>query len=245
VDSPALDVFDEWLPDEVPAWAKGVKEPPARKPKEAKALAVSVEKEWAAATTEAGKPRFEPRGISAEAHARVEAQAEDEAGARWKERESRFGNVFGETVHLAIGVALREPGLLAADAVARVAKATGLAEHLPEAAEDVTRALAALDREGLRRVPGPDLRLEYPIATGEAGKLLLGYLDLLAAKDDGVVVVDFKTDAPPKGTVADGYPAYVEQVREYGRILVKLGLAKAGAVRCGLLFTGDGGMRWV
>ena len=86
----------------------------------------------------------------------------------------------------------------------------------------MARALAALEREGLRRVPGPDLRLEYPIATGEAGTLLLGYLDLLAAKDGGVVVVDFKTDAPPKGTVADGYPAYVEQVREYGRILVKL-----------------------
>ena len=109
----------------------------------------------------------------------------------------------------------------------------------------MARALAALEREGLRRVPGDDLRLEYPIATGEAGKLLLGYLDLLAAKDGGVVVVDFKTDAPPKGMVADGYPAYVEQVREYGRILVKLGLARPGAVRCGLLFTADGGMRWV
>ena len=114
VDSPAVEVFDEWASDEEPAWAKGVKEPPARKPKEAKALAASVEEEWADATAEAGKPLFEPRGISAEAHARVEAQAEDVAGARWKDRESRFGNVFGETVHLAIGVALREPGLLRA-----------------------------------------------------------------------------------------------------------------------------------
>jgi len=58
-------------------------------------------------------------------------------------------------------------------------------------------------------------------------------------------IVDLKTDAPPKGTVAEGYPAYVEQVRECGRILVKLGLAKASAVRCGLLFTGAGGMRWL
>ena len=246
VDSPAVEVFDEWAADEAPAWAKGVKEPPARKPKEAKALAASVEKEWTAATTEAGKPRFEPRGISAEAHARVEAQAEDEAGARWKDRESRFGNVFGETVHLAIGVALREPR------VARGAKRwlasrrrPGSTSTSPRPPRTWPRALAALEREGLRRVPGDDLRLEYPIATGEAGKLLLGYLDLLATKDGGLVVVDFKTDAPPKVGVAESYPAYVEQVREYGRILVKLGLAKAGAVRCGLLFTGDGGMRWV
>ena len=207
VDSPAVEVFDEWASDEAPAWAKGVKEPPARKPKEAKALAASVEKEWAAATAEAGKPRFEPRGISAEAHARVEAQAEDEAGARWKDRESRFGNVFGETVHLAIGVALREPAAGPAEAVARIAKATGLDEHLAEAAEDVGRALAALEREGLRRVPGDDLRLEYPIATGEAGKLLLGYVDLLAAKDGGWSWSTSRPTRLRRASVADSYPA--------------------------------------
>ena len=200
VGSPAVEVFDEWASDEAPAWAKGVKEPPARKPKEAKALAASVEKEWADATLEAGKPRFEPRGISAEAHARVEAQAEDEAGARWKDRESRFGNVFGETVHLAIGVALRAPGARGATRSHASRRRLACTEHLSDAAEDVARALAALEREGLRRVPGDDLRLEYPIATGEAGKLLLGYLDLLATKDGGVVVVDFKTDAPPRGS---------------------------------------------
>ncbi len=245
VQSPTLDVWDEWTDEEAPGWARGLTEPPASKPREAKALAASVEKEWSAATAEAGKARFEPRGISAEAHARIESQAEDEAGTRWKERESRFGNVFGETVHLAIGVALREPAVAPVDAVARVAKATGLTEHLTEAANDVGRALSALEREGLRRAPGSDLRLEYPIASGEAGKLLLGYVDLLGATASGLDVVDFKTDAPPKGDVAKGYRAYVEQVREYGRILVKLGLAKPGAVRCGLLFTGDGGIRWV
>ena len=107
------------------------------------------------------------------------------------------------------------------------------------------RALAALESEGLRRVPRGDLRLEYPIATGEAGTLLQGYVDLLGFEAGKLVVIDFKTDAPPKGAVGDTYGGYVEQVRDYGRILVGLGLAKAGDVRCGLLFTGDGGMRWV
>jgi ATP-dependent helicase/nuclease subunit A len=37
----------------------------------------------------------------------------------------------------------------------------------------------------------------------------------------------------------------VEQVRSYGRILVELGLAHERKVRCGLLFTADGGVRWV
>jgi ATP-dependent helicase/nuclease subunit A len=244
-ESPALDVHDEWVPGKPPAWARRVKAPAPRKPREARALARVAEEAWSAAVAAAARPLFEPRGVSTEAHARVEARREDEAGARWTERESRYGNVFGHTVHLAIGAALREPGLPAREAVARAARSTGLAEHVAEAAEDVARALAALEPEGLRRVPGPDLRLEYPIATGEDGLLLQGYVDLLSARDGGVVVVDFKTDAAPRGFVAEAYPAYVEQVREYGRILVKLGLAKAGAVRCGLLFTADGGLRWV
>jgi ATP-dependent exoDNAse (exonuclease V) beta subunit len=114
-----------------------------------------------------------------------------------------------------------------------------LAERLPAAAEDVARALAALEREELRRVPGPDLPLEYPNAAAGDGTLLQGYIDLLAVRDGGLVVVDFKTDA-----LAATYPVYLEQVRSYGRILVELGLAKAGAVYCGLLFTADGGLRW-
>ena len=245
VSSPALDVYDLWTEEEVPAWAKGVKPPPARKPKEAKALAAAVEKEWSEASAVAGKSLFTPRGVSAEAHARVEAQAEGEAGARWKDRESRFGNVFGETVHLAIGVALRNPEMEAAEAVARIARVTGLNEHVAEAAEDVGQALSTLEQNGLRRVPGPELRLEYPIAARKGGALLQGYIDLVALQDGQLVVVDFKTDAPPRGNVDESYAGYVEQVRDYGRILLELGLGKAGAVRCGLLFTGDGGLRWV
>ena len=244
VGSPALEVYAEWTPDGVPAWARGVKEPPVRKPKEAKALAVAVEKAWGAATAEAGKARFEPRGISTEAHRKVEREAEGEAGELWKDWESRFGNVFGATVHAAIGISLRDPKVTAQEAVGQAAGAAGLADHLSEAIEDVARALSALEREGLRRVPGADLRLEYPVAAASAGTLLMGYIDLLAARDSGVVVLDFKTDAPPKGDVTKAYPAYLEQVRSYGRILVELGLAREGAVRCGLLFTADGELRW-
>ena len=35
------------------------------------------------------------------------------------------------------------------------------------------------------------------------------------------------------------------EVASYGRILVELGVARPGAVKCGLLFTADGRMRWV
>jgi len=109
----------------------------------------------------------------------------------------------------------------------------------------VERGLQALAREGLRAVPGDALRLEYPVALGRDGKLLVGYVDLLAARDGGLVVIDFKTDAAPAGEVARSHPDYVEQLRAYAAILVELGLAPEGKVRCGLLFTADGGVRWV
>jgi ATP-dependent helicase/nuclease subunit A len=243
--SPALEVLPEWTGDRAPAWARGVAPPAPRKPTEAAALAASVEAAWRAASAESGRARLEPRAVSARAHARVEAEGEGEAGGRGKERESRHGRTFGDTVHLAVGAALREPGLPPAGAVARAARATGLGEHLDEAADDVGRALAALEREGLRRRPGPDLRLEYPVAAEEDGALLQGYVDLLAAEGAGLAVVDFKTDAPPRRGAEADHPAYVEQVRAYGRLLVKLGLARPGAVRCGLLYTADGGIRWV
>ncbi|GAO03567.1 PD-(D/E)XK nuclease superfamily protein [Anaeromyxobacter sp. PSR-1] len=153
--------------------------------------------------------------------------------------------MFGDTVHLAIGFALRGPALAPAAAVARAAAATGLSERRAEAAEDVGRALAALERAGLRRAPGPDLQLEYPVAHASGGKLVQGYVDLLGVRDGRVVIVDFKTDAPPAGDVHASHAAYVEQVRGYARILVALGVAREGAVDAGLLFTADGGIRWV
>jgi ATP-dependent helicase/nuclease subunit A len=238
-------VLDPWTEDRVPGWARTVRPPPPRRPRPAPALATEVEARWAAAAAEAGRPRYVPRGIATEAHRAVESEAEGEAGARGKDREGRYGRRFGDAVHAAIGIALREPGLPPAGAVSRAARAVGLEANLAEAADDVTRALAALEREGLRRIPGPDLRLEYPVAAARDGLLLSGYVDLVAARDGTLRVVDFKTDAPPIGDVLASHPAYVEQVRSYGRILVDLGLAPEGGVGCGLLFTADGGLRWV
>jgi len=243
--SPAVAVQAAWTDEERPAWAKEVGLPPERKTRVNAALATEAESAWHAASAEAAKPRFAPRGVAAAALGAVEREAEGEAGARGKAREGRFGPVFGETVHLAIGVSLREPAIEPAGAVSRAARLTGLVENLAPAAEDVARALAALAREGLRRAPGDDLRLEYPVAARREGTLLFGYVDLLAARGGEMLVLDFKTDAPPAGEVERSHPAYVEQVRSYGRILVELGLARERKVRCGLLFTADGGVRWV
>jgi ATP-dependent exoDNAse (exonuclease V) beta subunit len=173
------------------------------------------------------------------------AGEEDETEAPAKERTGRFGPLFGEVVHEAIGRALRDRSL-APDAAARLAaRDFGLTEHLDEAAADVARAIGALRRAGLLRPPGPDLRLEYPVAgEGDGGTLLRGYVDLLSASARGMDLIDFKTDPPPRGPVAEAYPAYVEQVRIYDRLLAGR-LPAGGRIRCGLLFTADGSLHWL
>ncbi len=69
------------------------------------------------------------------------------------------------------------------------------------------------------------------MAAARGTALLSGYVDLLAERDGRLVVLDFKTDAPPEGEVLASHPAYVEQVRSYQRMLVELGLAAEGQVR--------------
>ena len=229
-----------------PAWASEVPAPAPRCTGDASELANEVRAAWKAAVADAARPRFSPSAVTSEAHARIEAaERPGESGPPRAERKSRYGRVFGDTVHLAIGLALRDLALVPAAAVARAAAATGLSEHRAEAAEDVDRALAALARAGLRRSPGPDLQLEYPVALGAEGKLVQGYVDLLGIRGGRFAVVDFKTDAPPAGDLLQTHAAYVEQVRSYARMLVALGVAPEGGVEAGLLFTAEDEVRWV
>jgi ATP-dependent helicase/nuclease subunit A len=217
--------------------------PPLSVPGDAAELSREVDAAWSRAAAAAASPRAAPTSVTARAHAPVTDPEAEDAAPR-PERRSRYGPAFGEAVHRAVGLALADAALEPAAAVARAAAAAGLDHHLAEAAADVARALAALEREGLRRPPGPDLRLEYPVARLEGSALVGGYVDLLAVTDGRAAVVDFKTDAPPEGDVAASHAAYVEQVRAYARVVEALGLA-GGGVRAGLLFTAEGAVRWV
>ncbi|MFY3743277.1 UvrD-helicase domain-containing protein [Anaeromyxobacter sp. Red801] len=250
----AVESLAAFGPDEVPEYAEGIEPPAPGAPEVATALAAAVERRWAEAAGEAGRPRFAPAAVSSEAHvlgapspapADGEGGSDDEAGSRRKFRPGRFGREFGDVVHHAIGIALAAPGAPVAEAVARAARELAVAVDLRAAADDVERALSALEAAGLRRAPGPELQLEYPVAIAREGKLLVGYVDLLAAADGRLDVIDFKTDRPPEGDVTATHPDYVAQVRTYGQLLAELGLAAGRTVRCGLLFTADGGIRWV
>ena len=203
---------------------------------------------WSEAAAEAAAPRFQPRGVSHVAHELVpnhEDETESPVAARPVLRREgvrgRFGPVFGETVHQAIGHAVG--GLAVKEAVRRAASQTGLSEHLADAERDVERALAALKGAGLLPAAGVEVRLEYPIAgAGSGGVMLVGFVDLLAADAGGLTLVDFKTDPPVDGPVESAYPAYVAQLRGYAELLAPLAASADKPLRTFLLFTASGGM---
>jgi ATP-dependent helicase/nuclease subunit A len=236
-----------YRPGAEPGWARAEAAVPTPAPADGASVSRDVQSRWEAAAGRAALPRWAPAAVTAEAHAAPAAPDEEGRDPAAKPREGRLGAGFGHTVHLAIGLALAAPGLSPQAAVERAARRTGLAEHLPEAAADVGRALAALAALGLPRALGPDLRVEYPVAgPGDGGGLLLsGYADLVAVAGPDLIVLDFKTDSPPAGPVAEAYPAYAAQARSYGRLLEAAGAAPGRRVRPGLLFTADGAVRWV
>ncbi len=237
--------LDPYIARHEPAWAREEAPQPLRVTADAAELERAVAAGWAAAAEEAARPRFKPAAVSGERDLAQDG-AEVLPPPSHKPREGRFGATFGTTVHRAIGLVLRDPGMTPTAAVGRAAQGTGLAEHLAEAVEDVARALTSLRAEGLLRSLGSDLQVEYPVAGATPGGLLLsGYVDLVSVTSTRVDVIDFKTDAPPQGPAAETYADYAAQVRAYGRLLGLSDCATGRQLRTGLLFSADGSIHWV
>jgi ATP-dependent helicase/nuclease subunit A len=190
-------------------------------------------REWGGRARRAMRARGRPAAFTDAARARP-----------FRGQRGRHGPLFGETVHLAIGAAVRIE-MDAAAAVRWAAERTRLADHLLGAAtEDVERAVRTLDALGVSR-GGTTWRLEYPIAGIDPdGTLVAGFADLVFEDGPALAVLDFKTDAPPPDNpIAE---RYVAQVSGYATALAAaLASTSAGAVRAGLLYTADGEVRWL
>lgn len=229
------------------SWSRQLKAVEHKAPGDASELEQQVAEQWGKVSIEAMRPRFRPASVSALARVSPREETEDAVEALvLKDREGRYGGLFGSTVHYAIGLVLRSSGTSAGEAVQRAAKLYTLTEHLDEAAADVTRGVDALRAAGLVRAPGADLQLEYPVAGAwNDGQLASGFIDLVGVQDGRVDVIDFKTDSPPPGPVEQTYPKYAAQVRIYGRLLAAAGVLKDRSLRCGLLFTAEVSIRWI
>ncbi|NUP07969.1 MAG: UvrD-helicase domain-containing protein [Polyangiaceae bacterium] len=228
----------------LPTWARTIAAPAARSLAPQDVDNNASADRWAAALASSAKPRCRPVGVASATHL-VHTGESDPAGQP-SYRPSRFGTVFGDTVHRALGEALRRE-LSPVEAVHRAAARTGLVEHVDEAVRDVERGLRCLEDHGLTLEGTDALRLEYPIV-GQAltGNMLVGYIDLLVSTKDGLRLIDFKTDRSDAATpLREGFPSYVKQVETYVALLHEAGVSGEREVKAGLLFTDEGSLRWL
>ena len=190
------------------------------------------------------EPREAERRASGGSAARLDSDEPEEPADLSGEREeaaapSRFGPAFGLTVHAALSAILRGSGSEIEKVVRACAAGKGLRDHLDEAVRDVRRALDTLRKMGLldRNVVSFP---EYPVVMpDERGRLITGYIDLVACAPDRVWIVDFKTDPPPEASLEIACPDYLKQIALYKDLLAKTATPKA-PVRAGLLFSATG-----
>ncbi len=276
VDAAVVHELEPFRPDAMPDWAREGEEGVEQIVADAAADAdiENARAAFAEAATEATTPRAVPAAVTEEAKRTASAHekmdpaapidletgpeddppAEAERELRAKAEASRYGPTFGSTVHRAIQLALGGTKTTGAALVALAAREQGLTEHLEEAQADVERAL-----EGVRSLTGgtwpsampatapPFAHVEYPLCTAAAGgTLLLGCVDLLLVRNGEVIVIDFKTDAPPapRGSI-EAYPVYHRQLALYAEALTATALVQGRTLRLGVFFTASGEIAWV
>jgi ATP-dependent helicase/nuclease subunit A len=126
----------------------------------------------------------------------------------------RAGTHLGRAVH----AALQSLPWDADDAdIAAVARAQAVAEAVPQRADEAARLISAgLHTNAAQRARGARRALrEVPFALERAGVILEGYVDLLIEGEDGIEIVDWKTDHIPPDAVEQRLRDYELQAGVY------------------------------
>ena len=148
----------------------------------------------------------------------------------------RYGTAIGRAVHGVLQTVDLATGAGLADAVA----AQTLAEGVIEYAELVAQlARSALDAPLVARAAVRPFWRETYVGTTVGDQVVEGIVDLLYRDDDGLVIVDYKTDAVP----ASALPARVEFYRPQMAVYAMAVEAAVGepVQRCVLLFLSPSG----
>jgi len=155
---------------------------------------------------------------SATALRAAEGEREDESEP-WAR--GRAGTHRGRAVHAALQVL---PWDADAETVTALARAQAVSEAVPAEADriaELLRRALAMDVTARARAARRALR-EVPFALVQDGVTLEGFVDLVLERDDGLEVVDWKTDAVPAAAV----PRRLEEYRLQAGVYV-LGLEAA------------------
>jgi ATP-dependent helicase/nuclease subunit A len=148
----------------------------------------------------------------------------------------RYGTALGRAVHGVLQSVDLATGRGLDDAVASQVLAEGVVEHA-----DIVAGLArgALDSGIVRRAASRRHWKETYVGTTVGDRVLEGFIDLVYEDDDGLVVVDYKTDAVPSAALDRRTAFYRPQLAAY-----VAGLTAATSrpvVRAVLLFLYPGG----
>ena len=245
--------FETFRPGQLPLWSRGRGDGVAITPAELAGDARlqerldAVQQEFGQQVAQAVQPIAVPTAVTLEA-ASGAGDEELNLGAERarKAEQGRFGRQFGSLVHRALELLLSGEAGSAAIAVSLASQEAGSTEHAAAAEADVQRAVDALRQATVIGDGGVAIATEYPLAMGTRdGKLLTGFIDLLAVSATEVVVLDFKTDAPVAGVLARAYPRYAAQLRLYAELLHAAGVLEGRALRLGVLLTASGELRWL
>jgi ATP-dependent helicase/nuclease subunit A len=148
----------------------------------------------------------------------------------------RVGTAFGRAVH----AVLQTVDLRTGEGADGAARAQAAAEGIPGRADEVAHAVrAALRSPAAREAAGARSWREVYVAADVEGTVVEGFVDLLYEADDGLVVVDWKTDAVRSAADVDAAVGrYRPQAAAYA-VAVERALGRRVA-RCELVFTGTG-----
>jgi ATP-dependent helicase/nuclease subunit A len=113
------------------------------------------------------------------------------------------------------------------------ARGADLARELQE--EIVAETLAVVSHPDFAPLFQPGSIAEVPIVARIGGYDLEGQIDRLARMEDGLFILDYKTNRPPPKTLEEVAPAYIAQLAAYRRALK--GLYPELPLRAALLWT--------
>ena len=181
---------------------------------------VEAMEDWESARRLLMKELARPSSIAATALGRTdlgetEEKPEQESEEPW--RKGRAGTAVGRAVH---GV-LQVINLATGEGIADRARAQAMSEGVPKFEADIARyARVAVDSPIVRRaVESGRFWREVPVAVGTAGGSLHGFIDLLFEEEDGLVVVDYKTDSVQAADTADSVSRYRMQGGAYAHAI--------------------------
>ena len=135
-------------------------------------------------------------------------------------RRGRAGTSVGRAVH----AVLQSIDLATGEGVEYRARAQAVAEGVPDREGEIMRLTRVAVNSAVvqRAVASRRLWREVPVAAPVGNGSLHGFIDLLFEEDDGLVVVDYKTDAVPEAGLSDTLERYRLQGGAYAAAISKI-----------------------